>query len=265
VWWIGAAALAVAAALAGFEMMTLGRTDAVPPVQPKPRSAGQYRAEVTIPPVNSVLAASPNSVEMFDTQNGYGWTPDQPVAVTHDGGATWTDVTPRDASLAEQGIIKGYFSDEQTGWAFALRPATEVTVYGTRDGGRSWSKLATVPVKYGDGNMSVTFADARHGWFAELTAGMGQHAGELFATSDGGKTWTKAADLAPGDTAPFGGQLTAEPNGTIWLNAGQRAAAYVGGPSFLWLCRSTDAGKTWTQVSLPVPAAYCRSRPDGGH
>jgi photosystem II stability/assembly factor-like uncharacterized protein len=152
-------------------------------------------------------------------------------------------------------IVKGYFVDSQTGWAFSLRPAAEMTVYGTRDGGQSWSKLATLPVKYGDGNMSVSFADAQHGWFEVLTAGMGQHTAEFFATSDGGKTWVKVADSASRDSAPFGGQITAQTGSVLWLSGSQRAAAYVGGPGFIWLFKSIDAGRTWEQAKVPVPIA----------
>lgn len=207
-------------------------------------------------------------MHLLDARNGYGWSAEHPVAVTRDGGATWFDATPRNAGDASTAVIKGCFTDARTGWTFSLRAAADMTVYGTRDGGRSWSKLAAVPVKYGDGNMSVTFADARHGWFEELTAGMGQSAGELFATSDGGKTWRKVAESAFGDpaasgkrgTLPFGGRLAAQRDGTLWLSGSQRAAEYQGGPGFIWLFRSPDGGRTWAQVKLPVPAA---NRQDG--
>ena len=216
-----------------------------------------------IPAVGGTLTAPPDNVSMLDAQNGYGWTVDHPVAVTHDGGRTWTDATPKDPGIDPKLTInKGYFVNAQTGWAFSLRSNQDMTVYGTQDGGQSWTKLATMPVEYGDGNMSVTFTDAQHGWFEEMTAGMGQLSGELFATSDGGKTWTKVADSrvgtgaasTPNGALPFGGQLTAQPDGTLWLSGGQRAAGTLGGPGFIWLYKSTDGGKTWSQVSMPIPA-----------
>jgi photosystem II stability/assembly factor-like uncharacterized protein len=76
---------------------------------------------------------------------------------------------------------------------YELQPEKNVTVYGTRDGGLSWSRLAVVPVKFGDGGLSIAFVDDMYGWFEDLSAGNAQLEGELFATSDGGKTWRHVA------------------------------------------------------------------------
>lgn len=192
---------------------------------------------------------------MFDKENGYAWSPDHPVMVTSNGGATWTDVTPALPGNDPAPIDTGYFVDGQTGWAFKLRPGKSVTVYGTEDGAHSWSRLATVPVKYGDGNLSIAFSDARHGWFEEMTAGMGQLGGELFATGDGGKTWRRVAATNQKGSLPFGGRLSAQRDGTLWLSGGQRAAGSLGGPGFVWLYKSLDQGKTWSRVNLSLSAA----------
>ncbi len=210
--------------------------------------------------VGTAVKEVPQDLVMFDQSHGYGSVDGHPIMTTVDGGATWTDVTPRNLAGNNTDIVKGYFIDAKTGWAFNLHTAQDVTVYGTKDGGRSWSKLAAPPVKYGDGNMFVTFSDAAHGWMLVRTAGMGQLAGELLATTDGGQTWTRVAETgavntsatgAPGDL-PFGGDITAQADGTLWLSGSQRATG--GGSGFLYLFKSTDGGKSWTQVSLPKPA-----------
>ncbi len=212
------------------------------------------------------LKVAPENLTMFDASHGYGSTADHPVMVTNDGGVTWTDVTPQGLAADSGAIVKGYFIDARTGWVFSLRATQDVTVYGTTDGGRSWSKLATAPVKYGDGNMFIAFSDAQHGWFEDRSAGMGQLPGELLATKDGGLTWTRVAQsgsvnaapgtpgVLPSGVLPFGGSLTAQSDGTLWLTGAQRATG--GGPGYLWLFKSTDGGKSWSQMSLPVPAGH---------
>lgn len=212
-------------------------------------------AGTTLQPVNITVTTPPSHLHMNDEQNGYGWSPDHPVMVTANGGATWTGVTPRIHGDNPVPIDTGYFVDVQNGWSFELQTEKSVTIYGTKDGGQTWSQLAIVPVKYGDGNISIAFADAWHGWFEDMTAGMGQLGGELFATDDGGKTWQRMAATDQNGSLPFGGQLTAQKDGTLWLSGGQRAAGSLGGPGFVWLYKSTDSGKTWSQVKLPLSAA----------
>ncbi len=186
-----------------------------------------------------------------------------PIWVTFDQGTTWTDVTPVDWAGDSYAMTSGYFMDEKAGLAFRLYSGKDLTVCGTEDGGRSWSTLATVPVKTGDGNMSVAFADAQRGWVLIRSAGMGQHSGELLRTTDGGRTWELVAKGGwasempfkgtPGEL-PFGGTITVQPDGTLWLNGGQRASG--GGPGFLYLFKSVDGGRSWSEVRLEAPAGH---------
>ncbi len=199
---------------------------------------------------NSTVSILPDQIHMFDEQNGYGRS-DDAVMVTSNGGATWTNVTPQMPGDGPGPSVTGYFVNAQTGWTFRLQPEKSITIYGTHDGGQSWSQLAIMPVKNGDGGMSVAFSDARRGWFEDLTAGNAQLGGELFATNDGGKTWQCMADSSRQGNLPFGGELTAQRDGTLWLSGGQRAGI-MGGPGFVWLYRSTNGGQTWSQVNLPL-------------
>ena len=184
-----------------------------------------------------------------------------PIWVTFDQGTTWTDVTPLDWVGDSYAMTSGYFMDEKAGWAFRLYPEKDLTICQTEDGGRSWSTLAAAPVKTGSGNMSVTFADTQRGWVLVRSAGMSQHSGELLRTMDGGRTWELMAKGGwatempfkgqPGEL-PFGGTITAQSDGTLWLSGGQRATG--GGPGYLFFFKSTDGGRSWSQVRLPVPA-----------
>ena len=96
-------------------------------------------------------------------------------------------------------------------------------VFGSQDGGRAWSRLATPGVMVGwPGTIGVdrvevsglTFADPLNGWMW----GPG-----LWSTHDGGRTWT--------DLRPAGSVLSVKTsNGTVWVLTGD----CVGGPP----CRS---------------------------
>ncbi|CAA7599671.1 BNR repeat [Acididesulfobacillus acetoxydans] len=205
---------------------------------------------------NTAAAAAPDWVHMFNEQNGYGESLNQPVMVTSNGGKTWINVTPLKGVSVPDINVSGYFLNAQIGWAFKVQRDKSLTVFGTHDGGQSWSQLATVPIKYGDGGWFVAFSDAQHGWFEEETAGMHTAlSGELFATSDGGKTWQrvasvsykykfdKANDWVPvhQGNLPFTGSLSAQKDGTLWLiGAG--------------IQKSTDGGRTWSPEDLPLLA-----------
>ena len=190
---------------------------------------------------NTTINAAPDWIHMFDEKNGYGESFDNPVMVTSNSGATWIDVTPRTSGDTPGTKVSGYFVNAKTGWTFQLQPEKSVTILGTQNGGQSWSQLATVPVKYGDGALFVIFSDARHGWFEETTAGINSpFSGELFSTGDGGNTWQRVASTEQGNL-PFAGSLSVQKDGTIWLiGAGIR--------------KSTNGGKTWSQVNLPLSA-----------
>ncbi|OAT86330.1 hypothetical protein A6M21_03870 [Desulfotomaculum copahuensis] len=213
----------------------------------------QNETSVSLKPVNSTVATAPDQIHMFNEQKGYGWSFDHPIMITSDGGATWTDVTPQIIENGPNAKTTGYFVNTQTGWTFRLQPEKSVTVYGTQDGGRSWSQLAIVPVKYGDGSMFIAFSDTRHGWFEEMTAGHAKLSGELLATSNGGKTWQRMASSNQQSGLSFDGLLTAQKNGTLWLSGGQ---GFQGGSGCNWLYKSTNGGKTWSQAILPLSAIH---------
>jgi hypothetical protein len=74
------------------------------------------------------------------------------------------------------------FTDRQTGW-LAMKHASSSnfsigTLYGTTDGGSTWSKLS-LPVAG-----SIYFKDSTRGWLVGGASG-----DELFVTKDAGKTW----------------------------------------------------------------------------
>ncbi len=110
------------------------------------------------------------------------------------------------------------------GWAI-VRGALERSA----DGGRTWLPASVLPKGYEA--LTLSFPDGNHGWVltAQACDGPGACAQALWATADGGRTWTALAlgrlDAAAVDfTTPANGWLTTA-NGTLY--------------------RSTDGGRTW--------------------
>lgn len=114
--------------------------------------------------------------------------------------------------------------------ARAAEPAAAASLPG------EWQTLPTeaYPGKRDD----ISFADARHGWY-------GTGKGELFATKDGGQTWTKVASK-PGTFIRALGFIDAK-TGYIG-NVG--TDYYPGVTDTTPLYRTDDGGVTWVPVDL---------------
>jgi photosystem II stability/assembly factor-like uncharacterized protein len=83
---------------------------------------------------------------------------------------------------------------------------------------------------------SIYFIDSMHGWVGGL-AGSGQNV--IFATSDGGATWTKQYS---------GGEGSVEELNFVSQRIGWAAAQTQGNKPGFTLLHTTDAGKTWFSI-----------------
>jgi photosystem II stability/assembly factor-like uncharacterized protein len=107
--------------------------------------------------------------------------------VTTDGGTNWSPralppgATGVSFALAPRGGVS-FLMGGQEGWC----PAGEY-LFATTDGGASWKRLALLPSPG-----SLDFVDAEHGYLLSAASGSGIVAISpgLYATSDGGRTWT---------------------------------------------------------------------------
>lgn len=139
------------------------------------------------------------------------------------------------------------FIDARRGWATTCTGYFVITGYGycsssalqrTVDGGQSWQAVA----------LPAGSPVVQRLAFVSATEGVLQPSdGAVWWTADGGQSWTRAATLdAAGAGSPTlaRGRLTSDRNGTLWMLGGTAANDV--------LLRSTDHGRNWRVMALPV-------------
>jgi photosystem II stability/assembly factor-like uncharacterized protein len=171
----------------------------------------------------------------------------QPTAMwwTADGGATWSKLWSVDAQHLQSGgvpldgtkYVLG-FRDPQAGW-LAVHQGGSGRLFGTSDGGRSWSPVALplgepaalVDLELLPGGAAVLLVQARSGWLA-------------LPSRDGGRTWEVPRPVPIGPPPPGGGyDRPSFGDHDHW--------AVAAGPR---LRLTSDAGTTWREVVASLPA-----------
>lgn len=206
--------------------------------------------------ISAPLIDSPSIIfiNMLDEVDGWGVTETE-IVNTNDGGVTWYNVTPPGLTDVGYSVLTD-FLDQTHAWVqvadFNNFP-NGGTLYRTSNGGITWDSFAT-PFSAG----VMEFLDANNGWMmADLGVGAGSMAISVFQTSDGGATWSRAYTNDPnlegaGDSLPLGGikvMLVPLDVKNAWIGG----VIYSSGSTYLF--RSEDAGRTWSQVSMRLPAA----------
>jgi len=185
------------------------------------------------------------------------------VLRTADGGATWKDVTPKEA-LTRSGAVFPFFLDASHAWFINVevgagsRPGA--TVFRTSDGGATWQQGAPPQwvcsssqgcVGQGGYTQGLTFVDAQHGWLWLGTLQAGANTFDLYRTADGGGRWEAVASkssllgIVPTGCSILAVTFVTETTG--WAS-GQCQAA---GTAF-YVTR--DGGRTWQNQPLTVAA-----------
>lgn len=202
------------------------------------------------------------------------------VLSTLDGGASWQNVTPQEAQIAEatggpEVAASATFGSPQIAWVSFARVQTgaegvateEITppvVWLTNDGGQSWQAsdalaLDEMPFEYfAPSDLSST--DGQFGWLlAHLGAGMSHDYIAIFTTENGGQTWQRVSDPETHSDiqvcAKSGLAFTDPDNG--WL-----AGNCPGLMPPLFLYHTENGGATWEQTELPAPEGL--AEPAGG-
>ena len=182
-------------------------------------------------------------------------------ARTADGGRSWITVAPRAiAGLVGEPIVLQAATPSHAWLAVYLsvgrgRHTTEV--FGTQNGGASWSRSAAA----GQAEpIAVDFLDPAHGWLLEnLGAAMNQNWVAVYRTTDAGLRWSLTAQTLPGPQGGISGSglpTACDKSGMIfssprtgWITGGCNAGHEV--------LVTHDAGYHWTAQPLPITAAAC--------
>lgn len=194
---------------------------------------------------------------------------------SEDGGKTWGD----DITIAKSGIHGGGTTvDETTGDILAFvedkHPPAPLTVYRSRDDGRTWQADSVTIRPDGNGRMPSMHMN-EHG----ITLNYGKHKGRLIRPSrfygkgnrpeslwpthftnaiysdDGGNTWQTSEPFPENGT---GEATIAElSDGRLYYNSRRHWASKGKNPRRRWVATSDDGGRTWKD------GAICNTLPDG--
>ncbi|HYK19954.1 MAG TPA: YCF48-related protein [Pyrinomonadaceae bacterium] len=174
-----------------------------------------------------------HSAFFLDQNRGWAVGSKGTLLRTLDGGNTWQQ---RLAST-EDVVRDIFFIDEQNGWlvcevnAYQLKTVGEPRAYlmKTTDGGEHWKRIEIKGLDVDAVLVRAVFSHNGRGWtFGE--------AGLIYATQDGGDTWTKLQ--SPTRRLLLGGMFVDDDRG--WL---------VGAGATI--IQTSDGGDTWYQSALP--------------
>src|SRR5579859_568960 len=172
--------------------------------------------------------------------------------ITHDGGRTWHQqiLSPDngDSRIFKSGTVvwqPQFFSASEGILPLSFWAASSFDVYVTHDGGNSWQSTSLLRIPTPP-NLDIAapmpdpdFVDVNHGW-ASGWQGM-----PLYATSDGGRHWTK---IVPQPNVPYMALLNYD---FVTDRIGWAIRVFTGTsvtsvrPS---LYKTEDGGKTWTYI-----------------
>lgn len=195
-------------------------------------------------------------IEMVNEAQGWALSKGK-VLRTADGGNLWTVVTPPGLADNLWGIGDEFY-DANHAW-LSFRSADELSevVFHTGDGGETWAESA---VRRGGNGLvyggRLDFINPKRGWLLITPEhGMSSRPGELYQTSDGGKTWSKVAGSATLGPAlenglPFSGPFSFRDTRTGWVGGQQGAAFDPVHPLYM----TQDGGRTWRPQELPLPS-----------
>jgi len=173
--------------------------------------------------------------------DGLGWvTTISGIYRTADAGATWTELRPPAwTSTSVASIV-----DAQT--MYATSDSLPMTIAATHDGGVSWVEAAIDDPSIGGGPV-LAFQTPMRGFATFFDKGADDHL-RVYATTDGGVTWTgPVLGEVPVIEASMG-KLDGNSGGVLFLTSGK----YDNKPFNNHFVMSLDGGATWKTRSFPI-------------
>ncbi len=194
------------------------------------------------------------------------------ILSTSDGGTTWTDVSPPSVTNRTWHHAQ-FFLDANHAWVGEVSRtadacASQVTIFMTADGGRSWQQGGTIPIKtlaptddvFNIGPTdNMDFIDPQHGWLMVVSPPSNPTPGSMFtqatlyATADGGLNW-RAMGTNPGSSAAAAvpGCQAADymPASDVSFQSATTGWLEIACPTTTMLT-TRDGGATWAAKALP--------------
>lgn len=135
----------------------------------------------------------------LDTNDNPNGAPVVKIYRTIDAGKSWSSAVLPTKYLWEGYYVKTDFINSETGWillesSVALNQQTHKTLYTTKDGGKTWTKISDIGTVINHTAAGMVFKNSNQGW---ITSCLGQGCIPLFETDDGGNTWYMKALEVP--------------------------------------------------------------------
>ena len=199
-------------------------------------------------PTNSRLTSTPaiQSVRMVNQTTGWAATANTTMILrTVNGGNHWTNVTPHYSVTKPQSFV-ATFKDAQHGWvAYESRIGDSTfTILRTTNGGASWQS-SIISTASGFGISSLTFNGNLNGWILvgdNGGPGAGSESFALFATKNGGASWTRLPDIHTTDRIVRVSFVDAQ-NGYL---------TYGGSYAIPHMSVTHNGGRSWQEIALPA-------------
>lgn len=166
------------------------------------------------------------------------------VQRTVDGGRTWINASPANASTLQFRDISAF--DATHAVAMAAGTGSDSRLYVTADGGRTWrvAYQNSAPQAFFD---CMSFSDSRHGLVvSDPVAGKFR----ILSTDDGGRHWTVLPTA--GMPAALPGEAAFAASGECLTTLGRHAWFGTGGSTSARVFHSSDRGRTWDVSGAPV-------------
>ncbi len=212
---------------------------------------GQGAQSQAVPALTvSPVPAGPNVIDAGLSGQWGGWVVTRHgLLLSRDNGAHWAHITP---PAVDGSAIKAVsFVDGQRGYVLATTGLTAegvnrrgLTVYSTKDGGRSWAATAinaANPVygTYGPSTFALLAGDNSVGWLGvDLGTNANFSHSEIFRTDNAGASWRAISTSVPR------GALHFDNVNDGWLATSARVYA------------TSDGGSTWSSVQIPAPPGF---------
>ncbi|AEF17733.1 hypothetical protein Thexy_1705 [Thermoanaerobacterium xylanolyticum LX-11] len=175
-----------------------------------------------------------------------------------DSGKSWNKISipmdkiPKESYTDAESIVPYFLGD--IGWVSWIVPPTLYTLK-TTDGGLHWKKLSFEIEQLGEDIAALQFITADEGWVLTVLHGAGMQINYLLKTDNGGTSWKEI-------------KITSDKNYTGLYSSGNYSNMIFYGRYNGWITvsnstssetvtyKTSDGGKTWSKVLLPVPKSY---------